>query len=56
MQADGNLVIYDNSKPLWASNTNNMGTGPYRATIQDDCNFVVYDTSKPLWASNTAGK
>lgn len=57
MQTDGNLVVYDGTRPIWASNTNGKGVGPYQATMQDDGNLVVYDsTRKPLWASNTYRK
>jgi len=55
MQDDGNLVIYDNGRPIWATNTNGKG-GSY-AVIQDDRNFVVYtDGNRPIWASNSNGR
>ncbi|MEY9894860.1 hypothetical protein ABIA31_008548 [Catenulispora sp. MAP5-51] len=54
LQGDGNLVLYQGSTPLWASNT--VGQASANAIMQGDGNFVVYDGSgKPLWASNTAG-
>ena len=53
-QSDGNLVFYDGSQALWASNTS--GTTPGRAVMQSDGNMVVYDGSNvPRWASNTSG-
>ena len=54
MQSDGNAVVYENSRPIWASNTNNRGTGPYRLILQDDSNFVLYDSkNNALWDSKT---
>jgi hypothetical protein len=52
-QDDGNLVIYKNGQPIWATNTNNKGTG--RAIMQGDGNLVIYTLEgKPIWASNTS--
>jgi hypothetical protein len=58
VQDDGNLVVYkDGGEPLWASNTNGQGQGPYRAVMQGDGNFVLYDSNdEALWASNTMDK
>jgi len=54
LQGDGNLVLYEGSTPLWASNT--AGKASAKAILQGDGNFVIYDGSgSPLWASNTAG-
>jgi hypothetical protein len=54
MQGDGNLVLYQGSTALWASNT--AGTAADEAIMQGDGNFVVYtSTDTPLWASGTAG-
>jgi hypothetical protein len=54
MQGDGNLVLYQGSTALWASNT--AGTAADEAIMQGDGNFVVYTSAgSPLWASGTAG-
>jgi hypothetical protein len=53
MQSDGNLVLYQGSTALWASNT--VNSGATRASMQGDGNFVLYTASgTPVWASNTA--
>jgi cell wall-associated NlpC family hydrolase len=55
MQRDGNLVIYDNGKATWATNTNGTGSADF-VIMQDDGNLVVYTgAGKPVWASNTVG-
>ena len=52
MQADGNVVLYEGSKALWATGTN--GQGGYVFIMQSDGNLVLYDAYQhPLWASNT---
>jgi GH25 family lysozyme M1 (1,4-beta-N-acetylmuramidase) len=54
MQGDGNLVLYQGTSPLWASNT--VGKGGRTAVMQADGNFVVYALGNaPRWASNTNG-
>ena len=54
MQGDGNLVLYEGSTALWASNTVNSGAA--KAIMQGDGNFVLYTSSgAAVWASNTAG-
>jgi hypothetical protein len=51
-QLDGNLVLYQDGSPVWASNT--VGTSLGNAKMQLDGNFVVYDASgTPVWASGT---
>jgi hypothetical protein len=56
MQEDGNLVIYNNRNPLWATNTINKGVGPYNLYMQSDGNLVIYDgNSQATWSSNTSG-
>lgn len=51
LQSDGNLVLYEGTTALWASNT--VGSGAALATMQDDGNFVVY-TSGGTAVFNTA--
>ncbi len=54
MQGDGNLVLYQDGSPLWASNT--VGSGADEAVMQGDGNFVLYtSSSSPVWASGTQG-
>jgi hypothetical protein len=55
MQTDGNLVLYDQGYPLWASST--WGNPGAHADMQSDGNLVVYSAppTKPLWASGTWG-
>ena len=55
LQLDGNLVIYSNGRPVWASNTSGKSPGVLR--MQSDGNLVLYDANgRPVWASNTSGK
>src|SRR5262249_40641406 len=54
MQKDGNLVVYNSTAPVWASNT--MGSFGGTAVMQADGNLVVYTaTGVAVWSSNTAG-
>jgi hypothetical protein len=53
MQRDGNLVIYQNDKPLWASNTG--GADITSAEFQTDGNFVIYSGSRSIWSTKTGG-
>jgi hypothetical protein len=50
-QVDGNLVLYDNATPKWASHTN--GKGATECTFQGDGNLVIYAGSQAIWASGT---
>ena len=51
MQVDGNLVLYDINRPLWASNT--VGVNGF-VVMQADGNLVMYNWSgKPVWATGT---
>ncbi|MEC3979025.1 hypothetical protein [Amycolatopsis sp. H20-H5] len=51
-QNDGNLVIYTNGRPVWATNTS--GYAPGQLVMQDDSNFVLYDINgTPRWSSGT---
>lgn len=53
-QGDGNLVLYKDGSPLWASGT--AGSSTDRTLMQSDGNLVVYDAGGvPQWASGTQG-
>lgn len=52
MQADGNLVLYDQGVAFWATGT--VGSGATRATMQNDGNLVLYDdNNNAVWATNS---
>uniref|UniRef100_A0A671Y2N7 Mannose-specific lectin-like n=1 Tax=Sparus aurata TaxID=8175 RepID=A0A671Y2N7_SPAAU len=52
LQDDGNFVLYDDGKVVWASNTH--GSDGYRLCMQPDCNLVIYNRGNvPKWATNT---
>nr|AZA07971.1 mannose-binding plant lectin [Allium sativum] len=54
MQDDCNLVLYEYSTPIWASNTGVTDKNGCRAVMQKDGNFVVYDVNgRPVWATNS---
>jgi hypothetical protein len=54
MQGDGNLVLYNNSTPIWASMT--VGKSVSYLAMQGDGNLVLYNTQgAPVWASYTNG-
>ncbi|TCN55729.1 LysM domain-containing protein [Rhodococcus sp. SMB37] len=54
LQQDGNLVLSEGGKAVWAAGTN--GSGAVRANVQEDGNFVLYkDDNSPVWASETSG-
>lgn len=56
MQSDCNLVVYEGTRPIWASGTHGRGSS-CRADMQEDGNLVVYDLAgRPLWASGTHGR
>ncbi|MBC7741556.1 MAG: hypothetical protein H7061_05135 [Bdellovibrionaceae bacterium] len=56
MQADGNLVLYEESRALWASNTSaDCVNAKCQALFQDDGNLVLYRDNKPYWATQTFG-
>ena len=54
-QADGNLVVYDDTpQPKWASGTS--GTTGAQLRLQPDGNLVLYNgAGSPLWTTQTAG-
>ncbi|MFD6896004.1 LysM peptidoglycan-binding domain-containing protein [Rhodococcus sp. NPDC060086] len=54
LQRDGNLVLSESGKAVWAAGTN--GSGAVRANVQEDGNFVLYkNDNSPVWASETSG-
>ncbi|MEE2060837.1 LysM peptidoglycan-binding domain-containing protein [Rhodococcus artemisiae] len=54
LQQDGNLVLSEAGKAVWAAGTN--GSGAVRANVQEDGNFVLYKAdNSPVWASETSG-
>lgn len=53
MQQDGNLVLYQGQKVIWASNT--ARDGVTSAQFQNDGNLVIYAGPNSVWASNTGG-
>jgi len=54
MQTDGNLVLYNNGRALWATGTD--GNPGAWAVMQSDGNFVVYSSqNRALWATGTDG-
>jgi len=59
VQNDGNLVIYENGRAIWASHTS-RGNGNFILKMQGDGNLVLYQRSwnreNPIWASNTNGR
>ena len=53
-QADGNVVLYFGTTPLWASNTNN-GRG-LTLRMESGGNLVLYDAANAaVWQSGTGG-
>jgi hypothetical protein len=54
LQSDGNLVLYSNFKPAWA--TYNFNPAASLLVMQGDGNLVEYDKSgNPVWSSSTSG-
>ena len=54
LQTDGNLVLYNNNNPVWASNT--VGTRNPQLVLQSDGNLVLYgEGSRAVWNSGTVG-
>ncbi len=52
MRADGNLVLRDRTRTVWAARTG--GHGGARTTMRTDGNLVVGVGSRRLWASGTS--
>lgn len=56
MQVDGNLVVKEDQRMIWAADSFGKGRDPYRVALHSDGNLVVYDrTNQPMWQSNTRG-
>ena len=54
MQGDGNFVIYNTLRALWASNT--VSRGEY-FTLQNDGNLIIFDNrGLPVWSPNIQGR
>lgn len=54
LQGDGNLVLYRNNIPLWASNTS--GARNPQLLLQNDGNLVLYaEGGRAIWNSGTVG-
>ena len=60
LQTDGNLVVYDGGRAIWATGTHRPVRAPvdsFAAVLQDDGNFVLYDAGerdpdgRPVWSS-----
>lgn len=50
MQDDGNLVLYDkDNKPVWASNTDNKGFGPYYLEMHPNSKLIIYGNKTIIW-------
>ena len=56
LQPDGNLVLYENKRPIWATMT--IGGNPGKnLRLQSDGNLVLYNSSgKPVWSTKTDGR
>jgi hypothetical protein len=53
-QADGNVVLYADGRPIWSTGTAGQPTSVFG--MQGDGNLVLYSTSlQPLWWSGTDG-
>jgi hypothetical protein len=52
IQLDGNMVLYNNSTPIWNSNT--VGANKPTLVMQSDGNLVLYAIGTvPVWNSAT---
>lgn len=53
LQGDGNLVLLQNFKQIWSTQT--AGSGANRLNMQTDGNLVLYKGVQPIWESGTSG-
>eukprot|EP01132_Coremiostelium_polycephalum_P009168 gene9168-11236_t len=57
LHPDGNLVIHENGRTVWTSDSANKGKSPHYLIMQSDGNLVLYDCEDhPTWASATHGQ
>lgn len=57
VQGDGNLVVYDNGVPLWAS-LSNVGSGDeskLKLVFLESGDLVLYYDGKVQWSTKTGG-
>lgn len=55
LQSDGNLVLYSEGHPVWATRT--VGIPSPRLVMQSDGNLVLYaQGGRPVWATMRTGK
>ncbi len=55
LQADGNLVAYNEGIPVWSSGT--VGQHAVSLSMQNDGNLVLYNSNqKPIWCTGTNGR
>ncbi|MCI2958593.1 hypothetical protein MN032_12895 [Agromyces atrinae] len=53
MQTDGNLVVYDNGRAIWANDRRGANAS---LTMQGDGNLVSYAGGRAIWATGTTGR
>ena len=54
MQDDGNFVVYKGGAPIWASNSQGGGSGPYTLHMQEDNNLAIFAKGEQeIWSSGT---
>ena len=57
VQIDGNLVVYNGDKPIWASDTYQKGEAPYTLVMQHDNHLCLYDCNGTCtWSNGVQGK
>ena len=54
MQDDGNLVLYCEDTPIWATRTNQKGSPPYKLVMQEDNQLCINDGDNTcIWCTGT---
>ncbi|KAH0461948.1 hypothetical protein IEQ34_009523 [Dendrobium chrysotoxum] len=56
MQADCNLVLYNNNTVLWSSHTDGKGKDCYLSLVPDGELYIYGDGGKMVWRSETGGE